>query len=246
VSEEEGDIFPPFFPPRLRRRRAQLHPTPLGLSPRDIPDAIVYHGVEYLATWDVSDIENTKKLFKLIDVLKQMKDRKCISLADAFDKQLDRAYNDQTTDKDFGEPIQVGKSGNKIVNDGMIRIAEFVTNSLGMNTQMPFTGSGIYVTIASGTGTIPVSSSDSELQFENARVQFGAEGFSLAAGTVMRFGGFFSPSIPSATISESGVFDDFTAGIMLYRTVYNPMDQAVHMLDQDYYTISHAVYQQSV
>jgi len=203
-----------------------------------------YEGVEYLATWDISDIENTRMFFRLVDVLKQARDKRCIVLANAFDKKLERVYNDQTTDKDF-EPLHVGKSGNKVVNDGMLRIAEFVTNSLGMNTQL-FTGSGVYVTIASGTGTIPVSSSDSELQFENARVQFGAEGFSLAAGTIMRFGGFFSPSIPSATISESGTFDDFTAGIMLYRTVYNPADQAVHVLDNDYYTISHAIYQQSV
>ena len=84
------------------------------------------------------------------------------------------------------------------------------------------------------------------MQFENARVEFGSEGFALAAGTVMRFGGFFAPSIPSATISESGVFDDFSAGSMLYRTVYSALDQATHVLNNDYYTLSHAVYQVSV
>jgi len=216
----------------------------IGIGPKDRPDLHAYQGREYLATWDISDIDNTKKFFELVDALKSIRDQRCISLVESFENKLDRVYNDQTTGLDF-EPIHVGKSRNKVVNDGMLRIAEFTTNSLGLNTQL-FTGSGVYVTIASGTGTIPVYSSDSELQFENARVQFGAEGFSLAAGTVMRFGGFFSPSIPSATISESGVFDDFTAGVMLYRTVYNPADQAVHVLDQDYYTISHAIYQQSV
>jgi len=216
----------------------------IGIEPRGKPDRTRYQGIEYLATWDIVDMEDTKRFFRLVDILKGARDKKCISLVEAFEKKLERVLNDQTTGPDF-EPLHVGKAGNKVVNDGMLRIAEFTTNSLGMNTQL-FTGSGVYVTIASGTGTIPVSSADSELQFENARVQFGAEGFSLAAGTVMRFGGFFSPSIPSATISESGVFDDFTAGIMLYRTVYNPADQAVHVLDQDYYTISHAIYQQSV
>src|SRR5690242_16143845 len=169
--------------------------------------SIGYEGVEYIALWDLKDIEKTRLLFHKINICKIIRDPKCITMVENFDRKLERFYNDQTTDI---EPLHVGMATNKVVNDGMVRIAEFITNSLGVNTQL-FTGSGIYVTIASGTGDNPVSSSDSELQFENARVQFGIEGFSLAAGTVMRFGGFFAPTIPSGTISESGVFDDFTS-----------------------------------
>jgi hypothetical protein len=201
-----------------------------------------FRGVEYLALWDLSDLQDTARIFNLINLYKTLRDPKCIKLATEFDTKLARVYNDQTTDI---EPLQVGRANNKVVNDGMVRISEFVTNSLGINTQL-FTGSNVYVTIASGTGNNPVASSDSELQFENARVQFGLEGFALAAGTIMRFGGFYAPTIPSATISESGVFDDFTAGNMLYRTVYSNVDQASHTLNQDYYTLSHAIYQSSI
>ena len=196
----------------------------------------------YLASWDLSELDSTRKYFTMVNALKNKRDRDCIKLVESFDQKLERVYNDQTTDI---EPISVGKAVDKVVNDGMVRIAEQVTNSLGLNAQL-FTGSGQYIAIASGTGTNPVNSSDSSLQFENARVEFGSEGFALAAGTVMRFGGFFAPSIPSATISESGVFDDFSAGSMLYRTVYSALDQATHVLNNDYYTLSHAVYQVSV
>ncbi len=205
-------------------------------------EAINRNGIEYIAQWNLSDLDKTKKYFNTVNVLKQNRDTDCIKLVESFDDKLERLYNDQTTDI---EPFHVGRSTNKVVNDGMVRIAENVTNSLGLNTQL-FSGSGFYVAIASGTGTNPVNAADSELQFENARVQFGSEGFSLAAGTVMRFGGFFAPSIPSALISESGVFDDFSAGSMLYRTVYSPIDQATHVLNADYYTLSHAIYQMSV
>lgn len=198
--------------------------------------------VGLIAGWNKRDYEHTTTFSKKVNELIKCRDKQAIKLVESFDNKLERVYNDQTTDI---EPLHVGRVYDRVVNDGMIRIAELVTNTIGLNTTVQ-SGQGGFVSLASGIGTNPVSASDYQLQSENARIAFGFDAYMLAAGSVMRFGAFFAPSIPSAVISESGVFDDFTAGVMLYRTVYSVTDQWSHIVNRDYYSISHAIYQSSI
>jgi len=135
---------------------------------------------------------------------------------------------------------------NKIVNDGLVRIAELTTNSLGINTGLAVSGSGYFTHFAIGTGTNAVSASDFGLQQEISRVSMATDGFMTAAGSIMRFGGYFSPSVQSAVITEGGVTDDPTAGFFLFRTVYPISQPLVHTVQQDFVSLSHAIYAQSV
>lgn len=152
-------------------------------------------------------------------------------LTDNFNEKLDRVYNDQTTDI---EPLEVDKSRNKIVNDGLVRVAEQITGQTN----------ALWTHLAVGSGISPVSMSDSFLQSEIERVALGTDGFQSPAGSVVRFGGFFSPSVSSALITESAVLDDPTEGTMLYRTVYSTGIN--HVVNNDFFSVAHSIYQISV
>jgi hypothetical protein len=140
--------------------------------------------------------------------------------------------------------LTVTKSKNKVVNDGLVRIAELVTGSVGLNSST--SGNGYFTHFAAGSGSNPVSASDYQLQQEVARVGLGSDGFQTAAGSIMRFGGFFAPTIASCTVTESGVFDDPNAGVMLFRTIYSGTAIVNHTVNADFFTLSHSIYQNSV
>lgn len=195
-------------------------------------DVSGYKGVGFLASWDLNDSQYVQKLFAKIRLATRTKNyymsRK---LSEGFNDKLDRIWNDQTTDI---EPLQVVKSHNKIVNDGLVRIAEMVT---GQNPPQ-------WTHIAIGTGGNRVSASDSFLQTELSRVGLGTDGFQSPAGSVMRYGGFYAPSVASGTIFEAAVFDDPTSGTMFFRTVYpNPI---THVVNNDFLSVAHSIYQVSV
>lgn len=195
-------------------------------------DVSGYKGVGFLASWDLNDSQYVQKLFAKIRLATRTKNyymsRK---LSEGFNDKLDRIWNDQTTDI---EPLQVVKSHNKIVNDGLVRIAEMVT---GQNPPQ-------WTHIAIGTGRNRVSASDSFLQTELSRVGLGTDGFQSPAGSVMRYGGFYAPSVASGTIFEAAVFDDPTSGTMFFRTVYpNPI---THVVNNDFLSVAHSIYQVSV
>jgi hypothetical protein len=164
---------------------------------------------------------------------------------DTFHGKLERVYNDQTVEKEF-EPLVIGVSRNKVTNDGLVRIAELVTGTVGLNSGFG-NSSGYFTHFACGSGTNPVSASDYQLQAEVSRVGLADSGFQTAAGSIMRFGGFYPPSTPGpVTINEGAVFDDPNSGIMLFRTVF-PQGQGVsHNPNQDFFTLSHSIYQYSV
>jgi hypothetical protein len=192
-------------------------------------------GVGFIALWDADDISYIIKLFSKIRHATRDKDFYTTKfLTEGFNDRLDRVYNDQTiNDKEF-EPIEVDKSSNRVVNDGLVRIAEMVTGS----NDAPWTH------LAVGNGGNQVSMSDSFLQTEIERVGLTSDGFQSAAGSVMRYGAFFAPSVASTQILEAGVFDDPTEGVMFFRTVYPT--GITHTVNSDFFSVAHSIYQVSV
>lgn len=189
-------------------------------------------GLDICASWDLRSQDFVKKIFERIR----------LTHVDDFSDRLLRVWNDQTVEKEF-EPLQIATAKNKVVNDGLVRIAELVTQTVGLNTGFG-TSSGYFTHFACGSGVNAVSASDYQLQNEIARVGLADSGFQTAAGSIMRFGGFFAPSIASATINEAAVFDDPNAGVMLFRTVYP--SGVTHVVNVDFFTLSHTIYQYSV
>lgn len=184
-----------------------------------------YKGIGYLASWDLRDYDFIRNLFRTIRALNDG------VIATDFNYKLERIWNDQTTDI---EPLEVVKGSNKIVNEGLVRIAEMIT---GQNPPL-------WTHMAVGSGPNRVSASDAFLQTELSRVALGTDGFQSPAGSVMRYGGFFAPSVASAQIVEAAVFDDPTSGVMFFRTVYpNPV---THVVNSDFFSVAHSIYQVSV
>jgi hypothetical protein len=198
-----------------------------------------YHGEGYCAKWDLEDLSYIIKLFSKIRRATKDKDfYNTKFLTEGFTDRLERAWNDhkQIVDENNNgfEPLEVTKATNRCVNDGLVRIAELVTG----------TTSALWTHLAVGSGSNQVSMSDSYLQTEIDRVALGTDGFQSAAGSVMRYGGFFSPSVASAQVSEAAVFDDVTSGVMFFRTVYpTPI---THTVNSDLFTVAHSIYQVSV
>lgn len=207
-----------------------------------------YNGIDYCASWGIEDESYIIKLFSKIRHAARDKDfwnNKL--LTDGFNDRLERSWNDHKhiideNNNEF-EPLDVVKATNKVVNDGLVRIAELVTGTLGLNNPAGI-GSGLWTHLAVGSGQVNVSASDTQLIQEIARVSLSTDGFQSAAGTVMRFGGFFAPTLANCIVLESGVFDDPIGGAMFYRTVYPVGIQ--HTMNSDFFTCSHSIYQVSV
>jgi hypothetical protein len=194
-----------------------------------------YHGVGYCASWDLDSLSYMTKLFNKIRHATKEKDFYNVMIyTGSFNDKLDRLWHDQTVDDKEFEPLEVVKSTNRIVNDGLVRIAELVTGS----------NHALWTHLAVGSGGNQVSMSDSFLQTEIERVGLTSDGFQSAAGSVMRYGGFFAPSVSSCQVLEAGVFDDPTEGIMFFRTVYPT--GITHVVNSDFFSVAHSIYQVSV
>lgn len=165
--------------------------------------------------------------------------------SDSFEKKLARRFNGESVR--FGDsnalpefcPLKVSDKKVDLVSyTGMIRIAELV---VGKSSQ--------YFTLyACGTSIAPEKPSDSRLGAENYRVSMITDGYSEAAGIVMRFAGKFPTFMPSATITEGGVFDSggTDEGVMLFRTVFPQESWLTHVLGRTFVTLSQSISQISV
>jgi hypothetical protein len=192
-------------------------------------------GIGYIALWDQEDLPYIVKLFSKIRHATRDHDFYATKfLTEGFNDRLDRIYCDQTVDDKEFEPLEVDKSSNRVVNDGLVRIAELVTGA----------NNALWTHLAVGGGGNKVSMSDSFLQTELQRVGLNSDGFQSAAGSVMRYGAFFSPSVSTSQILEAGVFDDPTEGVMFFRTVYPT--GITHVVNADFFSVAHSIYQVSV
>jgi len=165
--------------------------------------------------------------------------------SDTFERKLLRKldgesvrFGDSNSSPLF-EPVKVTEPKHDlVVYTGSIRIAELV---VGKSSQ--------YFTLyAAGTSIAPEKPSDSRLGAEVYRVSMITDGYSEAAGIVMRFAGKFPTFMPSATITEGGVFDTggTNEGVMLFRTVFPQESWLSHVQSRTFVTLSQSISQISV
>jgi hypothetical protein len=135
------------------------------------------------------------------------------------------------------EPLQVGYKPDRVVFSGLERIAELAT---GRSSQT-FNYYGI------GTGPTPVLPSDTQLDFEEARISMNDNGFAESKGSSMAFAATFPTILPSMTVAESGIFDrSVSPSTMFLRTVYSGSNAVPHVFNQTFVCTSHFVYLLSV
>lgn len=229
----------------------------MNISRRSV-DTVDLLDVSVAALWDTHDREVISKEFERIrnesdkikyyisylrkhpedqelvkKIVENSKARKS-NIINNFDYKLERVYNDQTVDG--LEPLTVIKKIDKVVNSGFTRIAELV---VGESVEF-------FSAFACGTGNTPAYTGDTELDTELARVSIDVSGYATASGSIMKFGAYFPTGVPSASISESGIFDDPVEGNMLLRSVYPANKVLVHTLNSTFFTLSVAIYQSSI
>lgn len=209
----------------------------------------------YIASWDKSDYSYVKKIFNKIAQCKQdlrtalqNRDREGFRYArvkttqevSRFVNMIERKYNDQLVyDENLNRYIEIQKVGHQkdiVTKDGMETFAALIVGET-------FTYFNYF---ASGTGSTPASVNDTRLVAENARVFMPTDGFANSIGSTIRYGGIFAPPIPSATITEIGVFNAETGGLIGVRSVFGPNETISHVQNQDFYTANTSIFQNSV
>jgi hypothetical protein len=196
---------------------------------------IKYEDYAITALWNAGDDERrVENLFTLIQAGRLEPGE--------FELRLERAYNDQTVRFEDGrlfDPVIVSPRKYEMITfTGMIRISQLVTGRF----------SQYFTFFASGTGVAEEKLSDSRLQAENAPVSMVSDGFAEPAGIVMKFAGKFPNTVPTATITEGGVFDlgTLNEGTLLFRTVYPIEARLPHVQFRSFYTLTQAIHQVSI
>src|SRR5438034_8977988 len=113
------------------------------------------HGIGFCASWQTDDLSYVIKLFSKIRHATKDKDFYQVKfLTEGFNDRLEKAWNDHhrviDENGDLFEPMEVDKSTNRVVNDGLVRIAELVTGS----------NNALWTHLAVGSGGNKVSMSD--------------------------------------------------------------------------------------
>lgn len=191
--------------------------------------------VGYPALWDIVDEGDFDR-----ELLK-VRSGKLSPLS--FDYKFERIRNDQTvrfeTSGHLMEPLMIGEDKEDlVVNAGLIRIAQLVT---GKSAQY-------FTYFASGTGTAVERPSDVVLSSENYRISMISSGFVEAVGTVMKFVAKFPSFIPTAFVTEGGVFDigSSNSGTMLFRTLYPTTSRVEHIQGRTFYSLMQSINQVSI
>lgn len=192
----------------------------------------------------------------------------------SYEEKLKRILNDQKTGTLFEngakfEPVkEPGESHDLVTNSGMARYLELATGRV--NTQGPgdygISTLGYFTHFASGSGTASETSRFFRLVAENARVSMITDGFAEAHGSDGVYGGKFSTSTVTATITEAGVFDRQwglargpptrwgdpaytpdqyvlvnSPGRLLFRTSYGPKVAIPHIQFRTTYTLCQTI-----
>lgn len=155
-----------------------------------------------------------------------------------YEQFLTRKQQDKTVCFEWiPEPLQVGYKPDRVVFSGLERIAELAT---GRSNQT-------FAWYAIGTGPTPVLPSDTQLDFEEARISMHDSGFAESKGSSMAFAATFPTILPSMTIAESGIFDrQIAPSTMFLRTVYTGTNAVPHIFNKTFIATSHFVYLLSV
>jgi hypothetical protein len=193
----------------------------------------------YVLSFDPKD---EQKLIKFYDRIKLAREKNDLGLKNElvnyYEQFLSRSYNDQTVCHEYlPEPNEIGYHCDRVVFSGLERLADLATGK----------SSATFQYYAVGTGTSPVLPSDTTLDFEEARVSINDTGFAESKGSSMVFAAYFPSTLPSMSVSESGIFDRFNApSTMFLRTTYTGSNILPHISNQTFVAVSHFVYQLSV
>lgn len=113
--------------------------------------------------------------------------------------------------------VEVVRKDNIIVNAGF----DFICDAVGKSASRP----NVMSHIAVGTGTTTPAASQTALVAELARQ---AATYAHTAGTqVMTFTTTYNPGVATGAITEAGVFNAASAGIMLDRVLFNVINKGV-------------------
>lgn len=185
--------------------------------------------IGYVASFDPSDTEFIKKQQFLVNV----------GVLDVkyFFNQFERFWNDQTT-PNF-EPRKVGKSGNKLVNEGLTALAEMQVGARSKTF-------GVY---AIGEGAQAVSPRDDALYDEVARLDIKGNGGTIRnRGSTVYYSLFFPKTIADFDVKETAILDSLSESddTMLLRTVLPTAEIIEHDKDFDDIFVGHIIYSGSV
>jgi hypothetical protein len=195
----------------------------------------------YVLSFDPKDKQKLSKFYDRVKIARANNDLGLKNeLIEYYEKFLSRSYNDQTVCYEYiPEFNAIGYQGDRVVFAGLEAIADLVTGK----RDRTFTHYGI------GTGSSPVLPSNQSLDFEEIRVSISDTGFAESKGSSMVFAAYFPTTIPSMSVTESGIFDraiGTTLATMLLRTVYTGNNIVSHIFNQTFLAVSHFVYQLSV
>jgi hypothetical protein len=195
----------------------------------DVREFIQRKDIGYAASFEPQDSEFIKKQQLLVNL--------GVLSPKEFFSQFERHYNDQTT-PNF-EPIQLGKSGNKLTNEGLTALAEMQVGK----RQKIF---GVY---SIGEGTVSTNVRDTELVDEITRIDIiDNAGTILNRGSTTYYSVFFPKTISTITVGETAILDslDSTSDVMLLRTVFPEADRVTHTINFDEIFVGHVIYSGSV
>ncbi len=170
--------------------------------------------VNYLYSFDKSDIDYISKICQ--------SGRYDFNNVLDWHKKLERWHDDQTVRNDFAreiKPVQLVRNFDKIVNEGLEMIAKTFLGGVGSVFK--------YHAIGEGEDLADVTPGDTQLADEISRIDVtqAADGGSLTReGSTVYIVGNHPASLQSATITETGVFDNAsaTADKMLDHSVFDP------------------------
>jgi len=140
-----------------------------------------------------------------------------------YEHCIDRIWNDQKAGTYFKkgerfEPHQVAKYNNLVMWDGLTRFTEL----MAQETSLYFTYKQM------GTGIIPPTYNDSDLNNLVATVDMRVDGDINSDGMVLKDTATFPPGVPSNTISEFCAKDrNDSSGIMAYRVVIDRAEDRI-------------------
>lgn len=183
-----------------------------------------------LGLWEPKAEDFIRKRFEILRDKSNVSDYKRKLLSEDFDSRLKRHYEDQTPLADGPNPIDTGK--NKVVNDGLTAINEHTTGQR----------SRLFSYWAIGNGTLSPTLGSTALSAEITRVNIDIDGFRNSAGTTQYWGAIFSSALIDVSISESGVLDKSTAGILYFLSVFSGSNIKNHVKDLDIPTASYVIY----
>jgi len=158
---------------------------------------IIYLDASYLYSFDLNDFDYVRKL----NLLTRYDGR----LAVEWHKLLERWFNDQTVRNNNGviiKPLQISRTFDRVVNEGLEAIAVCISGGGDMSFPFRAIGDGAVVE------ALP---SDTQLsnQVNRINVNDSVEGGSVSRdGSTIYSIGNHPKSVPSATITECGMFSE--------------------------------------